>query len=119
MALAPAITRIAALMIDRFGRPAALTFVETGAFTPGTDSVATSEVRYATKGFPVRTIFRDDASGVVRTGDREIMVSAEGIDRDVTNHWRLEIAGKSREIVLVDLIEIEGEAVAYLLTVRD
>lgn len=119
MALAPALRRVSSLLISRFGRPATLRLVTTGTFTPSTDSVETSETTYATRAFPVRTIFRDDASGVVRTGDREIVVSAEGIAQEITNHWRLDIGGKSREIVLVEPIEVEGVTVAYLLTVRD
>lgn len=119
MALAPALRRVSSLLISRFGRAATLRLVTTGAFTPASDTVATSETTYVTKAFPVRTIFRDDPSGVIRAGDREIVVSAEGIDVEITNHWRLDIGGKSREIILAEAIEVEGSTVAYLLTVRD
>lgn len=116
--LAPALRRVATTVLDRFGADVTLRAKLTGTFDTAEDKPAVTDVAYPTRGVFVRMVRREGPTGVVRVGDRDLLVSAEGIDREPDVDWRVQVGGKSFDVVLVEPLETEGEAVGYILTVR-
>jgi hypothetical protein len=89
----------------------------TGVFDPTTDTVGVTETEFTVPA-SVQDYAEGEIEGIVRSGDKKVIVAAADLPAAVTVEWKVKIGGVLHEIVKVETIWAKDQRAAFVCTAR-
>ena len=117
MSLANALKKASSKALNKLGGNVTLRKITTGSYNTSTGSVAETTSDTVIKGF-LENIKTSEVNDLIRSNDKKLTISANGLSSEVTSQDRILIAGIEYQIAQVNKNEQNNVIITYELILK-
>ena len=117
MALASSLQKVASKIVGKFGGAVTVTVVTTGTYNTTTGVITETTTTSAIKGV-LDAVNAREVNELVQSSDKKLTIAAIDLAAAPTTTDRILISGISHQIIAVNKIEQDNQAIIYTLILR-
>jgi hypothetical protein len=117
MALASSLQKTASKLVSKFGGTVAIITVSTGAYNTATGAITETTTTLTIKGV-LDAVSSREVSDLVQATDKRLTVAAVDLKAVPTTTDRVTIGGIVHQIIAIEKVEQDNQAIIYTFTLR-